>query len=162
MRRVQNLSSYNFQAYCTFSRDFLRLGKPLCCAVEDEELYDARRLANLQATGPTYSATIDKQLDLPKKPSDYTGSRSRGNGSVVALTRIKCLVSMTTPRDVRLHGAAITPSFVEFDMSSEGFGCLYLPSIAPQGPAAPSVVSTGMIGTSDQPVIGGIGSGKWS
>lgn len=147
-----------FQRFCVFSRDFLRLGQPLCCAVEDEDLYDAKRLANLQMTGPTYASTIDKQVEIPKKVLD--SSRPRGNGGVVALTRIKCLVSMTTPRDVRLHGAAITPSFVEFDMSPEGFGCLYLPSIAPQGPAAPSVVSTGMIGTSDQMVIGGIGSGQ--
>ena len=45
----------------------------------------------------------------------------------------------------RLHGAAITPAFVEFDMSAEGFGCLYLPSVAPQCPHSPSVVSTSMI-----------------
>ena len=75
------------------------------------------------------------------------------------LTRVKCLVSMTTPRDIRLHGAAITPSFVEFDMSCEGFGCMYLPSIAPQGPVTPSVVSAGMIGGTDQTVVTGIGTG---
>ena len=44
----------------------------------------------------------------------------------------QCLVSMTTPRDVRLHGATITPSFTEFDMISEGFGCMLLTSISPQ------------------------------
>lgn len=84
---------------------------------------------------------------------------SSSNGGPVLLTRVKCLVSMTTPRDVRLHGAAITPSFVEFDMSSEGFGCMYLPSIAPQGPVTPSVVSAGMIGGTDQTVVTGIGTG---
>ena len=36
---------------------------------------------------------------------------------------------MTTPRDPRLHGVAIMPAFVEFDMSAEGFGALFLPSI---------------------------------
>ena len=77
------------------------------------------------------------------------------------LTRVKCLVSMTTPRDVRLHGASITPAFVEFDMSAEGFGCLYLPSIAPQGPPTPSVVGVGMVGGSDSLVVGGIGTGKF-
>ncbi len=62
---------------------------------------------------------------------------------------------MTTPRDVRLHGASITPAFVEFDLSAEGFGCLYLPSIAPQGPPNPSVMGT----ATDQTVVGGIGAG---
>ena len=78
----------------------------------------------------------------------------------MSLARVKCLVSMTTPRDVRLHGATITPAFVEFDMSVEGFGCLYLPSSAPQGPPNPSVVTGGMIGGSDTTVTGGIGQGK--
>lgn len=80
-------------------------------------------------------------------------------GGPVPLTRVKCLVSMTTPRDARMHGASVTPAFVEFDMSSEGFGCLYLPSIAPQGPPTPSVVS-GVVSSSDPVVIGGIGTGK--
>ena len=66
---------------------------------------------------------------------------------------------MTTPRDVRLHGASITPAFVEFGMSAEGFGCLYLPSIAPQGPPTPSVVGAGMIGGPDPGVVGGMGTG---
>lgn len=43
-------------------------------------------------------------------------------GSTVPLTRVKCLVSMTTPHDIRLNGSAVTPAFVEFDNSLEGFG----------------------------------------
>lgn len=43
-------------------------------------------------------------------------------GSTVPLTRVKCLVSMTTPHDIRLHGSSVTPAFVEFDTSLEGFG----------------------------------------
>lgn len=50
------------------------------------------------------------------------------------------------------------PPFVELDMSSEGFGCLYLPSIAPQSPAGPGVV-TGALLSADNNVVGGIGSG---
>lgn len=53
-------------------------------------------------------------------------------GKPVPLTRVKCLVSMTTPMDARAHGIADCPSFVEFDMSADGFGCLFLPAIAPQ------------------------------
>ncbi|XP_058804217.1 WD repeat and FYVE domain-containing protein 3 isoform X1 [Phymastichus coffea] len=74
-------------------------------------------------------------------------------GSPVPLTRIKTLVSMTTPKDFRAHGSCTLPPFVEFDMSAEGFACLYLPSIAPQSTTPPTVVST------DNSVLGGIGSG---
>ena len=55
----------------------------------------------------------------------YRISRSlvrSAEGSTVPLTRVKCLVSMTTPHDIRLHGSAVTPAFVEFDTSLEGFG----------------------------------------
>lgn len=74
-------------------------------------------------------------------------------GYPVPLTRIKTLVSMTTPKDFRAQSSYTLPPFVEFDMSAEGFGCLYLPSIAPQSPSAPSVVST-----VDSNVLGGIGT----
>ena len=134
-------------------RDFLRLGDPLCCAVEQEP--EPER----DITCPTYA--VDKP-QLPEKRTNQDGSKRQKNGGPVPLTRVKCLVSMTTPRDVRLHGASITPAFVEFDMSAEGFGCLYLPSIAPQGPPTPSVVGAGMIGGSDPGVVGGIGTGNLS
>jgi hypothetical protein len=45
----------------------------------------------------------------------------------VTLNRVKALVSMMTPRDYH----ALHPPFVEFDMSIEGFACVFLPSIAP-------------------------------
>ncbi|XP_044743172.1 WD repeat and FYVE domain-containing protein 3 isoform X2 [Chrysoperla carnea] len=75
-------------------------------------------------------------------------------GGPVPLTRIKTLVSMTTPRDFRAQSSCTMPPFVEFDMSAEGFGCLYLPSIAPQSAGIPPVVPM-----TDTGVIGGIGSG---
>ncbi|XP_044762510.1 WD repeat and FYVE domain-containing protein 3 [Coccinella septempunctata] len=75
-------------------------------------------------------------------------------GGPVPLTRIKTLVSMTTPKDFRAQSSHSLPPFVEFDMSAEGFGCLYLPSIAPQSPATSSVVSN-----ADTAVLGGIGAG---
>jgi hypothetical protein len=76
-------------------------------------------------------------------------------GGPVPLTRIKTLVSMTTPRDFRAHGSCTVPPFVEFDMSAEGFGCLYLPSIAPQAPAI-----GGNAGVESGTTIGGIGTGE--
>ncbi|KAB0793199.1 hypothetical protein PPYR_12819 [Photinus pyralis] len=81
------------------------------------------------------------------------GSSDQGGGPV-PLTRIKTLVSMTTPKDFRSQSSYTLPPFVEFDMSAEGFGCLYLPSVAPQSPTGPSVVA-GL----DSTVLGGIGAG---
>lgn len=45
-------------------------------------------------------------------------------------------------------------------MSAEGFGCLFLPSIAPQSVGGTSVVTSALTNT-EVNVIGGIGSGKW-
>ncbi|XP_053688917.1 WD repeat and FYVE domain-containing protein 3 isoform X2 [Sabethes cyaneus] len=70
----------------------------------------------------------------------------------IPLTRIKTLVSMTTPRDFRAHGSYTLPPFVEIDMSSEGFGCIFLPSLAPQALLANSTETDGQ-------AIGGIGTG---
>ena len=55
-------------------------------------------------------------------------------GKPLSLARIQSLVSMTTPRDGNLSGISIgsCPPFVEFDMSIDGFGCLFLPSVFPQ------------------------------
>ncbi|XP_067008592.2 WD repeat and FYVE domain-containing protein 3 [Anabrus simplex] len=111
-------------------RDFLRLGDPLCCLPMD--ILDSYTL----------------------RPSH------RKPGGPVPLTRVKTLVSMTTPRDFRSHGSTTLPPFVEFDMAAEGFGCLYLPSVAPQSPSGPSVVNVGNLsGAVDTNVVGGIGSG---
>ena len=89
-------------------------------------------------------------------------------GGFVPLTRVKTLVSMTTPKDLHIQNNSILPPFVEFDMSSEGFGCLYLPSLAPQSasPASSGVVaglqgSAGQAGEQNQ-VSGGVGLGDRS
>ncbi|XP_063602948.1 WD repeat and FYVE domain-containing protein 3-like [Penaeus indicus] len=87
---------------------------------------------------------------------DISRGQSPSNGPV-PLTRIKTIVSMTTPRDFRV-GTLVYPSFVEFDMSAEGFGCLFLPSIAPQSAGGGSVVGSALSSTEPN-VIGGIGTG---
>jgi len=59
-------------------------------------------------------------------------------GGFIPLTRVKTLVSMTTPRDLHVQNNTILPPFVELDMMQEGFGCLYLPSLSPTSPHAAS------------------------
>lgn len=92
------------------------------------------------------------RLGQPLSCTDVNLKRPYVMGGPVPLTRIKTLVSMTTPRDFRAHGSNMLPPFVEMDMSAEGFGCLYFPSLAPQ-----SAASSGS--TIDANTIGGIGSG---
>ncbi|XP_029465484.1 WD repeat- and FYVE domain-containing protein 4 [Rhinatrema bivittatum] len=58
------------------------------------------------------------------------------------------LVSMTSPRNFQLHKVASAPSFIEFDMSSSGHGCLFLPTLA-------TVFGT----NAEHSVSGGIGEG---
>uniref|UniRef100_A0A8B9IYM1 WD repeat-and FYVE domain-containing protein 4 n=1 Tax=Amazona collaria TaxID=241587 RepID=A0A8B9IYM1_9PSIT len=68
-------------------------------------------------------------------------------GSALALQTAMSLISMTSPRNFQLPNTALAPSFVEFDMSIEGYGCLYLPTLATvMGPSAEKSVSGG-IGT---------------
>ncbi|XP_076326045.1 WD repeat and FYVE domain containing 3 bchs isoform X2 [Tachypleus tridentatus] len=118
-------------------REFLRMGSPLCCRSFEEMGHEQERLSKNES-----------------RPANHR------SGGPVPLTRVKTLVSMTTPRDCRLHGTAVTPPFVEFDMSCEGFSCLYLPSVAPQSVSGPSVVGVGMVALgAESAIIGGIGTG---
>ncbi len=80
-------------------------------------------------------------------------------GGLVSLSRMKTLVSMATPRDLGQHGrgrALSLPPFVEFDMQPEGFGCLFLPSIAPQ---CHTSGMTNIGGGAGIVVMGGVGGG---
>lgn len=111
--------------------------------------YILERLA-AQALQPTELREF-LRLGSPLQCEDFDLQTVYKYGGSVPLTRIKTLVSMTTPRDFRAHGSCTLPPFVEMDMSAEGFGCLYLPSIAPQ--------ATNISGSLDGTIIGGIGSG---
>uniref|UniRef100_A0A1B0A860 WD repeat and FYVE domain-containing protein 3 n=1 Tax=Glossina pallidipes TaxID=7398 RepID=A0A1B0A860_GLOPL len=112
--------------------------------------YILERLA-AQALQPTELREF-LRLGEPLSCTDIDLRKPYCIGSPVPLTRIKTLVSMTTPRDFRAHGSNILPPFVEMDMSAEGFGCLYLPTLSPQ-------TTTTAGGTIDANTIGGIGSG---
>ncbi|XP_070799266.1 WD repeat- and FYVE domain-containing protein 4 [Pituophis catenifer annectens] len=68
--------------------------------------------------------------------------------SAVALQTAMSLISLTTPRSLHLHSACLAPSFVEFDMSLEGYGCLFIPSMA-----------TILGQSTERSVLGGTGKG---
>jgi hypothetical protein len=75
----------------------------------------------------------------------------------IPLNRVKCLISMTTPRDYKTY---VGVPFVEFNMFVEGFGCIFIPSIAPQLASPPSIVAMGMVSGNDLNLNGGIGIGE--
>ncbi|XP_057626452.1 WD repeat- and FYVE domain-containing protein 4 [Chionomys nivalis] len=68
--------------------------------------------------------------------------------SATALQTTLSLISMTSPRNLQPQRAALTPSFVEFDMSVEGYGCLFIPTL-----------STVMGSSTEHSISGGTGSG---
>ncbi|XP_066098694.1 WD repeat- and FYVE domain-containing protein 4 isoform X2 [Saccopteryx bilineata] len=68
--------------------------------------------------------------------------------STTVLQTALSLISMTSPRNLQPQGAALAPSFVEFDMSVEGYGCLFIPTL-----------STVMGASTEYSVSGGIGIG---
>ncbi|XP_071808138.1 WD repeat and FYVE domain-containing protein 3-like isoform X3 [Asterias amurensis] len=155
-------------------RDFLRLGCPLNCKPLDDCPNSSSQSTYLDvplsaitpiltpdqpgyATSPDFSDTNSAISELSTK---CLCNLCTTQGNVVPLTRVKCLVSMTTPRDVRLNSTSVTPAFVEFDMSAEGFGCLYLPSIAPQSTPSQTVVNVGIAATADSANISGVGTGE--
>ncbi|XP_052533656.1 WD repeat- and FYVE domain-containing protein 4 isoform X2 [Tympanuchus pallidicinctus] len=75
----------------------------------------------------------------------FSNSPWVSKGSALALQTAMSLISMTSPRNLQLHSTALAPSFVEFDMSMEGYGCLYLPTLATVlGPSAEQSVSGGI------------------
>uniref|UniRef100_A0A3P9J0T7 WD repeat and FYVE domain containing 3 n=1 Tax=Oryzias latipes TaxID=8090 RepID=A0A3P9J0T7_ORYLA len=153
-------------------REFLRLGNPLNCGAWDKKLlkqYRVHKPSSLSYDTDTRNGMTmsmegfgpDSVFATPAEDNgQYRISRSlvrSAEGSTVPLTRVKCLVSMTTPHDIHLHGSAETPAFVEFDMSLEGFGCLFLPSLAPHNAPTNNANASGV---SDGAVLSGMGTGE--
>ncbi|XP_031192865.1 WD repeat and FYVE domain-containing protein 3 isoform X3 [Mastomys coucha] len=151
-------------------REFLRLASPLNCGAWDKKLlkqYRVHKPSSLSFEPEMRSSVVTSLEGLGSdnvfsshEDNHYRISKSlvkSAEGSTVPLTRVKCLVSMTTPHDIRLHGSSVTPAFVEFDTSLEGYGCLFLPSLAPHNAPTSNAVTTGL---TDGAVVSGIGSGE--
>uniref|UniRef100_A0A8C2HPE0 WDFY family member 4 n=1 Tax=Cyprinus carpio TaxID=7962 RepID=A0A8C2HPE0_CYPCA len=90
--------------------------------------------------------TMKRSFSLLKTSSD--------SGTVVPLHRIISLVSITSPRSFQPHKVSISPSFVEFDMTDSGYGCLFLPSLATVKGVSADFISTGGLGTGFPPSAG--------
>ncbi|CAL8102436.1 unnamed protein product [Calicophoron daubneyi] len=144
-------------------REFLRITNPLCCASSD--------LIESQA-GWDQDPMVEITYALQNARDRYGGH--------VPLSQVKCLIATVTPATARLVrpfpnlsassvnsstpdssvGFSIMPPFVEFDMNPEGFGCLFLPSVAPQGPASVANLAGATHSTDITCTTGGVGSGE--
>uniref|UniRef100_A0A8C3LJ58 WDFY family member 4 n=1 Tax=Chrysolophus pictus TaxID=9089 RepID=A0A8C3LJ58_CHRPC len=104
---------------------------------------------------------FEKLASQSIEPDVLSNSSWASKGSALALQTAMSLISMTSPRNLQLHSAALAPSFVEFDMSMEGYGCLYLPTLATVlGPSAEQSVSGG-IGSRMFPPSSGLTLSCW-
>ncbi|XP_060047361.1 WD repeat- and FYVE domain-containing protein 4 isoform X1 [Erinaceus europaeus] len=86
--------------------------------------------------------------DVSSRAAVKLGPSGVSAGSTTALQTALSLISMTSPRNLQPQRAALAPSFVEFDMSAEGYGCLFIPTL-----------STVMGASTEYSVSGGIGTG---
>lgn len=81
-----------------------------------------------------------------------------GGRNELLLNKLRAIVSITTPR----YNASMTssPAYVEFDMGPDGFGCVFVPSLAPM--TSPSVSALGSTATKSlkSNVRGGFGVGE--
>ncbi|KAH0510243.1 WD repeat- and FYVE domain-containing protein 4 [Microtus ochrogaster] len=100
---------------------------------------------------PRNSGSCADSADKPTDASPCPGGSQElwtSQDSATALQTTLSLISMTSPRNLQPQRAALTPSFVEFDMSVEGYGCLFIPTL-----------STVMGSSTEHSISGGTGSG---
>ncbi|XP_049501299.1 WD repeat- and FYVE domain-containing protein 4 isoform X1 [Panthera uncia] len=91
-------------------------------------------------------------------------SSRTSQGSTTALQTSLSLISMTSPRNLQPQKAALAPSFVEFDMSVEGYGCLFIPTVSTVMGTSTEYLVSGGIGTGAArsfPPLGGLTFSCW-
>ncbi|KAA3679441.1 WD repeat and FYVE domain-containing protein 3 [Paragonimus westermani] len=150
-------------------REFLRISNPLsCCSTE--------------LVQPSDQPCADP---LAEVVCAVKNARSRYGGPL-PLSQIKCIIATASPISTQMArpnwvdsqlavyrplvlggeqtnaimGCAVVPPFVEFDMGPEGFGCLFLPSIAPQGPSSVANLSGAAEPLTSDSAAGGVGIGE--
>ncbi|XP_027715064.1 WD repeat- and FYVE domain-containing protein 4 isoform X3 [Vombatus ursinus] len=142
-------------------RQFLTLGVPSAkegrCKTLDTSLsqgdgsYHSDKNTGSGAPGPSGTAGPAEAIsDASLTISTVPASRSPWltKSSVNTLQTAMSLISMTSPRNIQPQKATLAPSFVEFDMSVEGYGCLFIPTL-----------STIMGANTEHSISGGIGTG---
>ncbi|XP_074152220.1 WD repeat- and FYVE domain-containing protein 4 [Sminthopsis crassicaudata] len=140
-------------------RQFLTLGIPSAkeagCKTFNTSLsqgdrsYHSGKNTESGAPGPSDTdgpaeAISDANLTVSTVPASRSPWITKS--SVNILQTAMSLISMTSPRNIHPQKATLAPSFVEFDMSMEGYGCLFIPTL-----------STIMGANTEHSISGGIG-----
>eukprot|EP00794_Sanderia_malayensis_P012330 gene12330-13603_t len=96
------------------------------------------RLDSIESSRMLSSDEVETEEDYLQRYFDAEIARpcERLEGEPPSQNIIKCLVSLTTPRDLLAVAACEQPAFVEFDMSYDGFGYLFVGSVAPMASSA--------------------------
>lgn len=144
VRILEKLASQSMDQKCL--RHFLCLGDPLMCCGENQP---SVTLEEANCTNQTKDSEENNKKSLKRamKRSFSLLKTPLDSGMVVPLHRIISLVSITSPRNFQPHKVSISPSFVEFDMTDSGYGCLFLPSLATVKGVSADFISTGGLGT---------------
>ncbi|XP_019902981.2 WD repeat- and FYVE domain-containing protein 4 isoform X2 [Esox lucius] len=136
-------------------RSFLCLSNPLMCK--------ARKMSSMSAPESQAQSQSPEEPEMTSegknnaRPNVKTLKRSfsvlrslpsvaSDVGQPLPLHQIISLVSMTSPRSFRPHSVSTSPAFVEFDMTENGYGCLFLPSLATVKGVNADSIPTGGIG----------------
>eukprot|EP00062_Callorhinchus_milii_P018807 gi/632972759/ref/XP_007902817.1/ PREDICTED: WD repeat- and FYVE domain-containing protein 4 [Callorhinchus milii] len=140
-------------------RLFLRLGDPLNCAHGKTQMQGssltAQSLASSHKTGSNdtglkqgRSGSRRNSLVIKNRPMSCYSLLRAPKRVAVPQHRIVSLVSMMSSRNFQPCDLSMAPSFSEFDMSIEGYGCCFLPTVA-------TVIGINV----ESPIVGGIGAG---
>lgn len=76
------------------------------------------------------TSIIDPEEDEFK--NDLLKLCDRYEGRPLPQNLVKCVVSLTTPRDVLSTTPLEPPAFVEFSLLEDGYACLFVPALTPQ------------------------------
>ncbi|KAF3827722.1 hypothetical protein GH733_000957 [Mirounga leonina] len=137
-------------------RQFLSLGIPSPPSAATKILHsscvhrgDSGGSGSQAATAGTPEGPTGAALDAGPGPAVTQALRPSGTsqGSTTALQTSLSLISMTSPRHLQPQRAVLAPSFVEFDMSMEGYGCLFIPTLATVMGSSTEYLVSGGIGT---------------
>ncbi|XP_039629915.1 WD repeat- and FYVE domain-containing protein 4 isoform X2 [Polypterus senegalus] len=119
-------------------RQFLRIGDPLKCATGKQIQMGSSIKKDCESSTFVTHAPLEEMRPKLQHKESVNDLKSKSVFSLLSVLdnsptdvqRMISLVSITSPRNFTMQKIASPPSFIEFDMSTNGYGCLFLPSLA--------------------------------